>query len=91
MQGTEQAIVVSECANDGRTPQLSVADGDAIATAVEDRRVALLAPVGSVHRAPGASPSGKQGGVLTVDFTVFGIASLGLIGRTAFQPTDAFS
>jgi predicted 3-demethylubiquinone-9 3-methyltransferase (glyoxalase superfamily) len=29
--------------------------------------------VGAVHRAPGDYPDGKQGNVLTVDFTVIGI------------------
>jgi hypothetical protein len=36
--------------------------------------------VGAVHRAPGDFPSGKQGDVLTVDFTVMGIPCLGLNG-----------
>ncbi len=36
--------------------------------------------VGAVHRAPGDFPSGKQGGVLTVEFNVMGIPSLGLNG-----------
>ena len=30
--------------------------------------------VGAVHRAPGDYPSGKQGDVLTVEFTVAGVA-----------------
>ena len=30
--------------------------------------------VGTVYRAPGDYPSGKQGDVLTVEFTVMGIA-----------------
>ena len=33
--------------------------------------------VGAVHRAPGDFPSGKQGDVLTVEFTVMGIPCLG--------------
>ena len=36
--------------------------------------------VGAVHRAPGDYPSGKEGDVLTVDFTVAGIPCLGLNG-----------
>jgi len=36
--------------------------------------------VGAVHRAPGDFPSGKQGDVLTVEFTVMGIPCLGLNG-----------
>ena len=34
--------------------------------------------VGAVHRAPGDHPSGKQGDVLTVEFTVMGIPCIGL-------------
>lgn len=47
--------------------------------------------VGAVHRAPGDFPSGKQGDVLTVEFTVMGIPCLGLNGGPAFQQTEAFS
>jgi predicted 3-demethylubiquinone-9 3-methyltransferase (glyoxalase superfamily) len=36
--------------------------------------------VGAVHRAPGDYPSGKEGDVLTVEFTVMGIPCLGLNG-----------
>jgi 2-polyprenyl-6-hydroxyphenyl methylase/3-demethylubiquinone-9 3-methyltransferase len=44
-----------------------------------------------VHRAPGDFPSGKQGDVLTVQFTVLGIPCLGLNGGPAFAQTEAFS
>lgn len=47
--------------------------------------------VGAVHRAPGDSPSGKAGEVLTVDFTVCGIPCLGLNGGPTFTPDEAFS
>ena len=47
--------------------------------------------VGAVHRAPGDYPSGKQGDVLTVQFTVIGIPCLGLNGGPAFQHNEAFS
>lgn len=47
--------------------------------------------VGAVHRAPGDFPSGKQGDVLTVAFTVMGIPCLGLNGGAAFKQTEAFS
>jgi len=47
--------------------------------------------VGAVHRAPGDFPSGKQGDVLTVEFTVMGIPCLGLNGGSAFKPSEAFS
>ena len=47
--------------------------------------------VRAVHRAPGDYPSGKQGDVLTVEFTVMGIPCLGLNGGPAFRHTEAFS
>jgi 2-polyprenyl-6-hydroxyphenyl methylase/3-demethylubiquinone-9 3-methyltransferase len=45
----------------------------------------------AVHRAPGDFPAGKQGDVLTVDFTVAGIAWIGLNGGHAFRHSEAFS
>lgn len=47
--------------------------------------------VGDVMRAPGDYPAGKQGDVLTVEFTVMGIPCLGLNGGPAFKPDEAFS
>jgi predicted 3-demethylubiquinone-9 3-methyltransferase (glyoxalase superfamily) len=47
--------------------------------------------VDAVHRAPGDYPSGKEGDVLTVQFTVLGIACLGLNGGSAFTHSEAFS
>jgi 2-polyprenyl-6-hydroxyphenyl methylase/3-demethylubiquinone-9 3-methyltransferase len=47
--------------------------------------------VGAVVRAPGDFPSGKQGDVLTVQFTVLGIPCLGLNGGPAFSHSEAFS
>ena len=47
--------------------------------------------VGAVHRAPGDYPDGKQGDVLTVEFTVLGIPCLGLNGGPAFRHSEAFS
>jgi 2-polyprenyl-6-hydroxyphenyl methylase/3-demethylubiquinone-9 3-methyltransferase len=47
--------------------------------------------VNAVHRAPGDFPSGKQGDVLTVDFSVLGIPCMGLNGGPAFRQTEAFS
>ena len=44
-----------------------------------------------VLRAPGDYPSGKQGDVLTVEFTVIGIPCLGLNGGPAFKHSEAFS
>lgn len=47
--------------------------------------------VGSVFRAPSDYPSGKQGDVLTVQFTVLGIPCLGLNGGPGIQHNGAFS
>ncbi len=47
--------------------------------------------VGQVFRAPGDYPSGKQGDVLTVEFTVMGIPCIGLNGGPTFKHTEAFS
>jgi predicted 3-demethylubiquinone-9 3-methyltransferase (glyoxalase superfamily) len=47
--------------------------------------------VNAVHRAPGDFPSGKQGDVLTVDFTVCGIPCIGLNGGPVFKHNEAFS
>ena len=47
--------------------------------------------VGAVHRAPADYPSGQEGGVLTVDFTVMGIPCIGLNGGPMFRHSEAFS
>src|SRR5262249_55574005 len=47
--------------------------------------------VSAVHRAPSDYPSGKQGDVLTVEFTVAGIPCLGLNGGPMFKHNEAFS
>lgn len=47
--------------------------------------------VGDVYRAPGDFPSGKQGDVLTVSFTVIGIPCLGLNEGPDFQHNESFS
>ena len=47
--------------------------------------------VTKVTRAPGDYPSGKQGDVLTVEFTVLGIPCIGLNGGPAFKHSEAFS
>src|SRR5690606_22991624 len=45
----------------------------------------------AVHRAPGDYPSGQQGDVLTVEFTVMGIPCLGLNGGPEVKHNWAFS
>ncbi len=47
--------------------------------------------VGKIFRAPGDYPAGKQGNVLTVEFSVCGIPCLGLNGGSGVPHTDAFS
>ncbi|MBV6287655.1 VOC family protein [Pseudomonas aegrilactucae] len=47
--------------------------------------------VDAVHHAPGDYPCGKQGDVLTVEFTVMGIPCLGLNGGPLFKHSEAFS
>ncbi len=47
--------------------------------------------VGAVHHAPSDYPMGKEGDVLTVQFTVAGIPCLGLNGGPILKHTDAFS
>ena len=47
--------------------------------------------VGAIHRAPGDYPNGKEGDVLTVEFTVLGFPCIGLNGGPMFQHSEAFS
>ena len=47
--------------------------------------------VDAVYRAPGDFPSGKEGDVLTVMFTVMGIPCLGINGGAMFKHSEAFS
>ena len=66
-------------------------DRDALEAATFYARTFPDSAVGAVHHAPGNYPSGKQGDVLTVEFTVMGIPCLGLNGGPAFPHTEAFS
>ncbi|MES2739640.1 MAG: VOC family protein [Pseudomonadota bacterium] len=47
--------------------------------------------VGKIHRAPGDYPDGKEGNVLTVEFTVAGMPCIGLNGGPHFKHSEAFS
>ena len=47
--------------------------------------------IGAIHCAPGDYPSGKQGDVLTVEFSVMGIPCIGLNGGPIFRHSEAFS
>lgn len=66
-------------------------DKDAEAAAEFYASVFPDSSVDAVHRAPGDFPGGKEGDVLTVDFTVCGIPCLGLNGGPAFRQSEAFS
>ena len=66
-------------------------DGDAEAAAQFYARTFPDSSVDAVYHAPGDFPSGQQGDVLTVEFTVMGIPCLGLNGGPAFKHTEAFS
>jgi predicted 3-demethylubiquinone-9 3-methyltransferase (glyoxalase superfamily) len=66
-------------------------DGGAVAAARFYAETFPNSAVGPIHRAPGDFPSGKEGDVLTVEFTVCGIPCIGLNGGSAFRHTEAFS
>ncbi len=66
-------------------------DGTALEAATFYAQTFPDSAVGAVHRAPADYPSGKEGDVLTVEFTVMGIPCLGLNGGPGIQHTIAFS
>ena len=66
-------------------------DGDAEEAARFYAKTFPDSSVGAVHRAPGDFPSGKQGDVLMVEFTVMGIPCLRLNGGPEFKHNEAFS
>ncbi|WEJ19410.1 VOC family protein [Pseudomonas sp. SD17-1] len=66
-------------------------DGAALEAATFYASIFPDSAVGAVHHAPGDFPAGKQGDVLTVEFTVMGIPCLGLNGGSAFHHSEAFS
>lgn len=45
----------------------------------------------ALHKAPSDYPSGKEGDVITVEFTVMGIPCVGLNGGKTFRHCEAFS
>ena len=47
--------------------------------------------VTAVRRAPSDFPDGKEGDVLTVEFSVWGIPCVAINGGTAFKQSEAFS
>ena len=66
-------------------------DGTALEAAQFYAKTFPDSAVKAVHRAPGDYPAGKQGDVITVDFTVVGIPCIGLNGGPAFRHSEAFS
>ena len=66
-------------------------DGGALEAAEFYAKTFPDSAVGAAHYAPGDYPMGKEGNVLTVEFTVMGIPCLGLNGGPMFKHTEAFS
>jgi 2-polyprenyl-6-hydroxyphenyl methylase/3-demethylubiquinone-9 3-methyltransferase len=66
-------------------------NGDALEAATFYAATFPDSAVTAVHHAPGDYPAGKQGDVLTVEFTVAGIPCLGLNGGPGVQHSQAFS
>src|SRR5687768_5436943 len=66
-------------------------DGDAEEAARFYAETFPNSTVDAVHKAPGDYPSGKEGDVITVQFTVMGIPCLGLNGGPEFKHNEAFS
>ncbi len=66
-------------------------DGDAEEAAAFYSATFPDSRVDAVHRAPGDYPSGKEGDVLTVEFTVLGTAFVGLNGGPEFTFDEAVS
>jgi 2-polyprenyl-6-hydroxyphenyl methylase/3-demethylubiquinone-9 3-methyltransferase len=66
-------------------------DGTAAEAAQFYARTFPDSAVQAIHHAPGDYPAGRQGAVLTVEFTVMGIPCLGLNGGPAHKHNEAFS
>jgi 2-polyprenyl-6-hydroxyphenyl methylase/3-demethylubiquinone-9 3-methyltransferase len=66
-------------------------DGDAVEAAKFYAKTFPDTAVGAIHKAPDDYPSGKQGDVITVEFTLMGIPCLGLNGGPMFKHNEAFS
>ena len=66
-------------------------DGDAEEAARFYAQVFPNTFINAIHVAPGDFPSGKEGDVLTVEFSVMGISCIGLNGGPAFKHNESFS
>ncbi|BEU99661.1 VOC family protein [Novosphingobium olei] len=66
-------------------------EGDALDAATFYAQTFPDSAVIAVHGAPSDYPDGREGSVLTVDFTVLGLPCMGLNGGPAFKHSEAFS
>lgn len=66
-------------------------NGDAVEAASFYAKTFPDSTIDTVLRAPGDYPDGKEGDVLTVEFTVCGIPCIGLNGGPQFKHDEAFS
>ncbi len=66
-------------------------DKDALAAATFYAQTFADSAVTAVHAAPSDYPDGREGDVLMVEFTVYGIPCVGLNGGPAFKHSEAFS
>ena len=66
-------------------------DGTALDAANFYARTFTDSRVGTIYRAPSDYPAGKQGDILTVEFTVAGIPCVGLNGGPGIAHNMAFS
>lgn len=66
-------------------------DGTALEAATFYAETFPDSAVGTIYRAPVDYPAGKQGDVLTVEFTVIGIPCIALNGGPEFRHSEAFS
>ena len=76
------------------TPQNTIClwyDGTALEAATFYAATFPDSAVDAVYHAPADYPAGKQGDVLTVQFSVLGIPCLGINGGPAFKHSEAFS
>ena len=65
--------------------------GDAVDAANFYAKTFPNSDVGTIFPAPSDYPSGKQGDILTVEFTVAGIPCIGLNGGSEFKQNESFS
>ena len=66
-------------------------DHDAEAAALFYAATFPNSSIHAIQHAPSDFPGGKKGDVLVVEFTVFGVACMGLNGGSIFKQSEAFS